>query len=73
MVLPATFFALTSHLGERMHPYLTLGSSLLDPFAGAMAAWSDLLNIVLTSVANGIVYAVIAGGLGALVTTLRRR
>jgi hypothetical protein len=57
ITLPALIFALLAPVGETLLPVLVPGSLLLRPLAAAMAAWPGAVNVVLTAVINGLVYA----------------
>jgi hypothetical protein len=46
ITVPATFFALLSHTGEALHPYLVSGTELLGPLSDTMATWPGLMNMV---------------------------
>lgn len=73
ITLPATFLALTTPTGEALHPYLVPGTALLRPLADAAASWPGLVNMVIASLVNGLVYAIGAGLLGALASRVRHR
>jgi hypothetical protein len=73
ITVPATFYALLSHTGEALHPYLVPGTKLLGPLSDAMAAWPGVINMAIGSVVNGVVYAAIAGVLGTVLATLGHR
>lgn len=72
VTLPATFFALLSHTGEALHPYLVPSAALLGPLSDVMATWPGLLNMTIAAVVNGLVYAAAAGALG-VVLAMRHR
>jgi len=69
--LPALVFALVSPIGETLLPVLVPGSILLRPLASAMASWPGALNVLLTSVVNGLLFAVAFGVISLLIP--RRR
>ncbi len=73
ITVPATMFALLSHTGEALMPYLVLGSSLLHPLAEMMAVWPGLINMTVASVANGLLYGALAGVAATVIGTLRQR
>jgi hypothetical protein len=57
ITLPALIFALLAPVGETLLPVLVPGSLLLRPLTVAMAAWPGAVNVVLTAVTNGLLYA----------------
>jgi hypothetical protein len=59
--LPALVFALVSPLGETLLPVFVPGSILLRPLAAAMSSWPGAVNLLLTSVLNGLLFAVLFG------------
>jgi len=71
--MPATYFALLSHTGETLHPYLVPSKEVLRPLSHMMARWPGLLNMTIAAVVNGVIYAVPVGLLGTLLTMRRRR
>lgn len=72
VTVPAILFALLSPVGEALLPLLTPGSLLLRPIAEAMADWPGLLNVGLVSVANGLIYGLVAMVLVRVAGLLRR-
>ena len=62
---PAAALALLSPTGEALQPYLTPGPWLLQPVADTMASWPGLINVLVASVSNGLVYGTLAGVVGA--------
>lgn len=73
IALPATVFALLSHTGEALHPYLVPSSALLRRLPDVTATWPDLANVAIAAVVNGIIYAAGAGTLGSLLAIPRHR
>jgi hypothetical protein len=73
ITVPATFFALLSHTGEALHPYLVPSTELLGPLSDTMATWPGLMTMAVAAVVNGVVYTAGAGALGTLWAMLRRR
>jgi hypothetical protein len=73
ITVAATFFALLSHTGEALHPYLVPSTELLGPLSDVMATWPGLLNMAIAAVVNGVIYASGAGALGTLRALPRRR
>lgn len=73
ITVPATFFALLSPAGETLHPYLVPSAGLLAPLSGAMAEWPALVNLAIACIVNGLVYATVAGAVGAVRNHLRHR
>lgn len=71
--MPATLFALLSHTGEALHPYLVPSTELLGPLSDVMATWPGLINMAIAAVVNGVIYAAGAGALGAVLVILRHR
>ena len=53
--VPTVTLALLFPLAERLLPVLTPGSLLLRPLSSAMADWSGGANVLLGSLANGLV------------------
>jgi hypothetical protein len=73
ITVPATFFALLSHAGETLHPYLVPSTELLGPLSDVMATWPGLVNMGIAAVVNGVIYAAGVGALTTLLAMLRRR
>ena len=69
--LPALFFALVSPIGETLLPVLVPGSMLLRPLSSAMSSWPAAVNVLLTSVLNGLLFGVVLGVISLLLP--RRR
>ena len=57
VTLPVLVLALLAPVGETLLPVLLPGSLLLGPLADSMASWPGAVNVVLTAVVNGLVYA----------------
>ena len=55
ITVPAVLLALLFPLAERLLPVLTPGVVLLRPLSSAMAGWSGGVNMLLASLANGLV------------------
>ena len=73
ITVPATFFALLSPIGEALHPYLVPGTELLRPLAEGTATWPGPVNVAVAALANGVIYAIGAAVLRALMAILRHR
>ncbi len=71
VTLPAVFLALLVPFGEQLLPVLVPGSMLLQPLAPAMSTWPGAVNVLLTAVINGLVYAIVFAGISFLIS--RRR
>ena len=67
--VPATVAALLFPAAERVAPLLVPGAVLLRPLSSDMAGWSGLVNMLLVSVANGLLY----GAAAALLARVPRR
>ena len=72
ITLPVTFLALLLPTFEPIAPVLTPGAALLRPLSSAMAQWPGGINILLASVANGLVYAVAVSAFVVLARRARR-
>ena len=72
ITLPVTFLALLLPTFETIAPVLTPGAALLRPLSSAMAQWPGGFNILLASVANGLVYAVAASAVVLFARRARR-
>ncbi len=70
MTLPVTLLALAVPAFEPLAPFLVPGAALLQPLSPVMASWPGAVNLLLGSLANGLVVGALAAG-GALV--VRRR
>jgi hypothetical protein len=55
VTVPAVVLALLFPVGERLMPFLTPGAILLRPLARQMAGWPGGANMLLGSLANGLV------------------
>jgi hypothetical protein len=65
IAVPATFVALLSTTGEAAFPYLFPGAAILGALlSDSMRDWNGAVNMLLGSVVNGLVYALV-GGLAA--------
>jgi hypothetical protein len=73
ITVPATFFALVSHTGEALHPYLVPSAKLLGPLSDMMSTWPGLMNMAIDAAVNGAIYAAGVGVLGTLLAMPRRR
>jgi hypothetical protein len=76
ITVPATFFALLSHTGGALHPYLVPSPELLGPLSDVTATWPGLTNIAIAAVVvvvTGVTYAAGAGALGTVMPMLKRR
>lgn len=60
VTVPAVVLALLFPLGERLLPILTPGAWLLRPWSSALAGWSGGVNMLLASLANGLVMGLLA-------------
>ncbi len=68
--VPAVMLALLFPLAERVLPVLTPGSLLLRPLSSAMAGWPGGVNVLLGSLANGLVVGLLVA---AVALDSRRR
>ena len=73
VTVPAALLALVSATGEALKPYLVPGAWLLQPLTDAMADWPGLLTILLTAVANGLVYGAVAATVWTVAGAWRHR
>ena len=71
ITVPAVVLALLLPLGERLLPFLTPGVVLLRPLSAAMAGWSGGVNMLLASLANGLVVGSAVAAAVLLVGRLR--
>lgn len=55
VTVPAVMLALLFPVAERLMPVLTPGVALLRPLSSAMAGWPGGINMLLGSLANGLV------------------
>jgi hypothetical protein len=62
VTVPAVVLALLFPLAERWMPVLTPGVALLRPLSSAMAGWPGGVNMLLGSLANGLVVGLLAAG-----------
>jgi hypothetical protein len=65
VLVPAAVLGLLFVAFERVQPWLTPGALLLRPLSDAMAGWPGAVNLLLGSVANGLVLGLVAAGLVA--------
>ena len=72
ITVPATFFALLSHAGEALHPYVVPSAVLLGPLSDVMATWPGLINVTIGAAINGVIYAAGAGAVGTVQAKWRR-
>jgi hypothetical protein len=63
--------ALLFPLVERLLPVLTPGSLLLRPVSSSMAGWSGGVNVLLGSLANGLVVGLPVAAVALLVSWRR--
>ena len=70
VTVPAVVLALLLPVGERLAPVLTPGLALLRPLSSAMAGWSGGVNMLLGSLANGLVVGLL---LAAAALVVNRR
>jgi hypothetical protein len=73
IAVPATFFALLSTTGEGALPYLVPGAAMLRPLNDSMSDWNGAVNMVLVSVVNGLVYALVGGLAATVLRTVSRK
>jgi hypothetical protein len=71
VTVPAVTLALLLPLGERLQPFLTPGGALLRPLSSAMAGWNGGVNMLLASLANGVVVGLFVAAVAFAVS--RRR
>jgi Flp pilus assembly protein TadB len=67
ITLPVLVLALLTPVGETLLPILVLGSLLLRPLTDAMASWPGAVNVLLTAIVNGLVYAVVLAAISRLI------
>lgn len=60
VTVPAVMLALLFPLAERWLPVLTAGVALLRPLSQFMAGWPGGVNMLLASLANGLVVGLLA-------------
>lgn len=72
ITVPVTFLALLLPVFEDVAPVLTPGAALLRPLSSSMADWPGGINLLLGSIANGLVYAVVASAAVLLARVARR-
>ena len=72
ITVPVTFLALLWPVFETIAPVLTPGVALLRPLSSSMAQWPGGINLLLASVANGLVYALAASAVALLAPGARR-
>ncbi len=60
ITVPAVMLALLFPAAERVMPVLTPGVALLRPLSSAMAGWPGGVNMLLGSLANGLVVGLLA-------------
>lgn len=71
VTVPAALSALLFPVAERLLPVLTPGVTLLRPLSSAMAGWPGGVNLLLGSLANGVVVGLLVAAV-ALVVGRRR-
>ncbi len=71
VTVPAAMLALLFPVAERLLPVLTPGVALLRPLSSAMAGWPGGINLLLGSLANGLVVGLLVAAV-ALVVSRRR-
>ncbi len=64
------FLALLVPVAEKIMPFLTPGTLLLRPWTALMQVWPGAINMLLVSVANGLVFGAAAICVGLLVIRL---
>ena len=69
--VPAVMLALLFPLAERLLPVLTPGVVLLRPLSSAMAGWSGGVNMLLGSLANGLVVGLLVAAAAVIVSRWR--
>jgi hypothetical protein len=72
VTVPATVLALIFGWAELLLGYVVPGGLLLRPLAPYMADWPGAVNMGLASVANGLVYSLVAAAIALLVWPRRR-
>jgi hypothetical protein len=74
IAVPAAFFALLSTTGEAALPYLVPGAAILSSVLGdSMNDWNGAVNMLLVSVVNGLVYALVGGLAATALGAISRR
>ena len=68
VTVPAPVLALLFPLAERLLPVLTPGVMLLRPLSSAMADWSGGVNMLLSSLGNGLVVGLLVAAAALLVS-----
>lgn len=72
VTVPAIVLALLSSLGEALLDYVVPAAPILRPLSESMADWPGGVNVGLTAVLNGLVYAVLVTALTELVAAAVR-
>lgn len=67
VTVPAAMLALLFPVAERLLPVLTPGVALLRPLSSAMAGWPGSVNLLLGSLANGLVVALLMAAVALVV------
>jgi hypothetical protein len=65
--VPAAILALLFPVAERLYPVLTPGALLLRPLSSGMAGWPGGVNMLLGSLANGLVVGLLVAAVALLV------
>ena len=71
VTVPAVMLALLFPVAERLMPVVTPGVALLRPLSSALAVWPGGVNMLLGSLANGLVAGLLVAAV-ALVLGRRR-
>ena len=71
ITVPAVMLALLFPVAERLMPVVTPGVALLRPLSSALAGWPGGVNMLLGSLANGLVAGLLVAAV-ALVLGRRR-
>jgi hypothetical protein len=67
VIVPAAMLALLFPVAERVAPVLTPGLALLRPLSSAMAGWPGGVNLLLGSLANGLVVGLLVAAVALVV------
>lgn len=60
ITLPAVFLGLLVPAAEKVIPFVTPGTLLLRPLTALIQVWPGAVNMLLASIANGLVFGVVA-------------
>jgi hypothetical protein len=72
LTVPVVVLGLLFPAAERLAPLLTPGVALLRPLSSVLASWPGPVNMLLASVANGLVFGVVAAAVALLLGRRRR-